>query len=64
MEQGIERGERSLIFRLLNRRVGELPEPVRLQLEVLSVPQLETLCEALLDFSSLSDLEAWLIAQA
>ncbi len=63
IEQGIEQGlqrERSLILRLLNRRVGELPEQVRLQVDALSITQVEALGEALLDFSNLSDLQAWL----
>lgn len=58
--QGVERGERSLIFRLLTRRVGDLSDSVRSQIEQLSLPQLEALAEALLDFSSMADLENWL----
>jgi predicted transposase YdaD len=63
MEEGIEQGERSLIFRLLNRRVGKLPEQVRSHIDTLPIAQLEALGEALLDFSGLSDLEAWLAEQ-
>jgi len=63
IEQGIEQGERSLVLRLLTRRVGEVPEPMRTQIEALSIPQLELLGEALLDFTSLSDLEVWLASQ-
>ena len=62
-ERGEQRGlqrEKSLIFRLLNRRVGELPENVRQQVEVLSLEELENLGEALLDFSSMADLQVWL----
>jgi Domain of unknown function (DUF4351)/Putative transposase, YhgA-like len=55
-------GERSLILRLLPRRVGELSEPVRSQIDALSVPQLEALAEALLDFEAIADLETWLQA--
>jgi predicted transposase YdaD len=62
MEQGIERGERSLILRQLNRQVGEVPESVRSRVAALSISQLEELGEALLDFTSLADLEAWLAA--
>lgn len=36
---------------------------MRSQLDTLTVPQLESLGEALLDFTSLSDLEAWLAVQ-
>jgi predicted transposase YdaD len=62
--QGIEQGERSLILRQLSRRVGELPTSVRSQVEALPLGKLEALGEALLEFSNLSDLEAWLNQQA
>jgi hypothetical protein len=66
-QRGVERGAiqeaRSLVLRLLTRRVGELPEFVRPQIETLSLAQLEALGEALLDFANLSDLEAWLVRQ-
>ncbi|MFB2838134.1 Rpn family recombination-promoting nuclease/putative transposase [Floridanema evergladense] len=58
--EGREEGERSLILRQLPRRVGEVPESIRVQIEALSLTQLESLAEALLDFSNLSDLETWL----
>ncbi len=50
---------RSLVFRLLARRVGTLPETLQLRLNLLSVTELETLGKALLDFSQLADLESW-----
>ena len=62
-EEGIQEGEqreKSLILRLLTRRVGELPEDVRQQVEILSLEELENLGEALLDFSSMADLQVWL----
>ncbi|WP_199332756.1 DUF4351 domain-containing protein [Nostoc sp. FACHB-190] len=40
--------------------LGELPQEVRSQIDVLSLTQLESLGEALLDFSSLLDLNNWL----
>jgi len=43
--------------------VGELPEPIRTQIDTLSLTQLESMGEALLDFANLSDLEAWLAGQ-
>jgi predicted transposase YdaD len=58
-QRGRQEGERSLILRLLTRRVGELPQQVRLRIETLSLEQLENLGEALLDFQALADLEAW-----
>jgi predicted transposase YdaD len=57
-----EEGERSLIFRQLTRRVGKLPEDVRSRVESLPLEQLENLGEALLDFTSLADLQSWLEA--
>ncbi|MDY6896546.1 MAG: Rpn family recombination-promoting nuclease/putative transposase [Cyanobacteriota bacterium] len=55
-----EEEAQSLISRLLTRRVGELPQPVRQRVESLSLEQLENLGEALLDFNSMADLQAWL----
>jgi len=64
MEEGIEQGAqqeaRSLILRLLARKVGALPDSVRSQIATLTLSQLERLGESLLDFSQLEDLEAWL----
>ncbi|MBC6435327.1 DUF4351 domain-containing protein [Nostoc sp. HG1] len=60
MAQGIEQGERSLILRLLARKVEEVPEALRTQINVLSIEQLELLGEALLDFSNVADLKRYL----
>ena len=61
-EQGREEGEKSLVLRLLSRRVGELPQEARSRIESLCLEQLENLGEALLDFTSITDLQAWLEA--
>ncbi len=55
---------RSLIFKLLNRRLGNIPDVLLSQIQVLSLEPLEALGEALLDFSTLADLEEWLQGQA
>jgi predicted transposase YdaD len=61
MYQDIKEEEaRSLILRQLNRRVGELPQEIHQRVENLSLEQLENLGEALLDFNSMTDLQAWL----
>jgi predicted transposase YdaD len=63
LDEGRQEGldhERSLILRLLTRRVGSLTPENRSQVESLSLDQLESLGEALLDFSSSTDLEGWL----
>ncbi|MDJ0697792.1 Rpn family recombination-promoting nuclease/putative transposase [Mastigocoleus sp. MO_188.B34] len=59
-QEGREEGERKIILRLLNRRVGELPQEMRQRVENLSLEQLENLGEALLDFTSMADFQAWL----
>lgn len=63
--QGREEGRReeavSLILRLLNRRLGEISSTLSQQIRELSLEQLETLGEALLDFTSLTDLTTWLL---
>ncbi|MDZ8051806.1 MAG: DUF2887 domain-containing protein [Aulosira sp. ZfuVER01] len=59
-----EEGERTIILRLLNRRVGNIPDTLLSQIQELSVEQLEALGDALLDFSTLADLEGWLQGQS
>jgi predicted transposase/invertase (TIGR01784 family) len=59
--RGIEQGQRSLVLRLLNRKVGSLSDGIQSQVEALSLDQLGVLSEALLDFTSLTDLENWLV---
>ncbi|WP_016950050.1 Rpn family recombination-promoting nuclease/putative transposase [Anabaena sp. PCC 7108] len=59
-EEGIVKGERSLVLRQLNRRLGTIPDALLSQIQTLSVEQVEALGEALLDFSTLADLEGWL----
>ncbi|MBD2729151.1 DUF2887 domain-containing protein [Nostoc sp. FACHB-892] len=59
-EEGREEEARSLILRQLNRLVGAIPDALLSQIQGLSVEQLEALGDALLDFSTLADLEGWL----
>ena len=59
-QEGREEGELKIIFRQLTRRVGELPQEMRQRVESLSLEQLENLGEALLDFTSMADFQAWL----
>ncbi len=66
-QEGLEEGlkhERSLVFRLLNRKLGNVPLKLRSQIESLPLSQLETLGEDLLDFSSPADLTDWLRSHA
>jgi predicted transposase/invertase (TIGR01784 family) len=60
IQTGIQQGEQALILRLLQRRVGSLTSEARSHIEALPREQLESLGEALLDFSSAGDLENWL----
>jgi len=50
----------SLVLRLLARRIGELSPEMRSQIQALSLPQLEALGEALLDFTKPDDLDEWM----
>jgi predicted transposase YdaD len=60
-EEGREEQTIALVTRLLKRRLGEeLSEEMRSRPSQLALPVLEDLSEALLDFTTLSDLEAWL----
>jgi len=59
-QEGRQEEAKSLIIRQLTRRVGTFPDEVRLQIDELSIAQLEALGEALLDFATLADLEVWL----
>jgi len=50
----------SLIIRQLNRKLGKLPEIILPKIKELSLEQLEELSDALLDFSSIGNLQLWL----
>jgi Domain of unknown function (DUF4351) len=63
-QEGKLEGERSLILRLLTRRIGDVSLDLQAQIQSLSLSQLESLGEALLDFSQPSDLVDWLASQA
>jgi predicted transposase/invertase (TIGR01784 family) len=56
LQEGGEKEARSLILRQLTRRIGELSPEIRSQIQSLSLTQLETLGEALLDFTEPADL--------
>jgi predicted transposase YdaD len=58
--KGRQEGERSLVLRQLSCRIGSLSPEVLSSVEALSLPQLEMLGEALLDFTGVDDLTTWL----
>ena len=63
-DRGLNEGKaeeaRSLILRQLNRRIGTIPDRTIDQINKLSLTRLESLGEALLDFSAIEDLANWL----
>ncbi len=59
-EEGWQEGEVRLLLRLLSKRFGKLPDRYIQSINILAISQLEDLGEALLDFSSISDLDRWL----
>jgi predicted transposase/invertase (TIGR01784 family) len=62
-EEGREEATLSLVIRQLSKRFGEISEKTRSSISTLPLPILEDLSEALLDFSSLTDLQAWLASK-
>ena len=58
--EGEVREGQTLILRQLKRRVGNVPIDLEAQIKALPLAQLEDLGEALLDFSQMVDLVAWL----
>jgi len=57
--KGRQREER-LILRQLQRRIGPIPDAQQTRIARLPIEQLEALGEALLDFTELAELNAWL----
>jgi heme oxygenase len=60
IELGSSRKARSLIQRQLTHRLGNLPTILLTKIDKLPLDQIDQLGEALLDFTSLQDLEQWL----
>jgi hypothetical protein len=67
-EIGAARGRaderRDLVLRLLDRKIGPLSADLRAQVAALAPEALLDLSEALLDFTSVDDLSAWLAQRA
>ena len=68
IEQGIERGieqgltrEKELVLRLIRRKLGQITPELEMQIKALNIDKVESLGEALLDFSTVDDLKAWLV---
>jgi predicted transposase YdaD len=63
-KEGMEEERRSLIRELLEEQVGPLTVELQAQVETLDLKQLKALGKALLKFSQVDDLKAWLARQA
>jgi predicted transposase YdaD len=63
-ERGQQEGRQALIMKQLERRLqfAALPDAMQTRIQALAIAQLEDLGEALLDFTTLADLEVWLAA--
>jgi predicted transposase YdaD len=57
---GWKEGRLNIVQRQLARRCGQLSIAQKSQVRSLSITQIETLAEALLDFKGTGDLEIWL----
>jgi predicted transposase YdaD len=60
LREGQAAGEQALILKLLTRKVGNLSPELISRVGALNLDRLEALGEALLDFTSMTDLESWL----
>ena len=60
MAQGIQEGKRSLLLKQLSRRLGTIPDEIKVLLLQLEPEPLDVLSEALFDLQSLEDLCNWL----
>jgi hypothetical protein len=58
--RGLREGQRLVVERMLTRRFGALPSGMRARLATLTADELTALADALLDFTSLAEVEAWL----
>ncbi|WP_017316043.1 DUF4351 domain-containing protein [Mastigocladopsis repens] len=59
-QRGLQKGEVAVILRQMRRRCGAIEPEIEQQIRALSITQLDELAEALLDFSSQSDLVNYL----
>jgi len=59
-QEGRDEGATRIVIRLLEKRFGQLPENVLVNIRLLAVDDSETLVEAQIDFDSVDDLKAWL----
>jgi predicted transposase/invertase (TIGR01784 family) len=58
--EGAVDGERALVLKLLNRKLGNINPEVQAQVNSLTLDRVESLAEDLLDFTQMADLTSWL----
>ena len=58
--QGRVKEARTLIIRLLTKKLGNISPKLLTKIEALSLERVESLSEDLLDFTSIANLEQWL----
>jgi len=61
--EGLEIGqqqEKAFVIKLLTRKLGNLSIQTQAKVSALQIDRIESLGEALLDFTSMADLESWL----
>jgi predicted transposase YdaD len=63
LKEGRQEGQRELVLHLLERKVGLLPDAVHERVVALEPKALLELSDALLDFTTLSELITWLDQQ-
>jgi predicted transposase/invertase (TIGR01784 family) len=64
MQQGLKQGKLETVVRLLTRKLGTISPQLQTIIQELSILQIDALSEALLDFSEIAELEAWLQVQS
>jgi hypothetical protein len=58
--QGVQEGKRSLLLKQLSRKLGTIPNEIKILLHGLAPERLDVLSEALFDLENLEDLHNWL----
>ncbi len=59
-QEAMADGEQILVLKQLTRKFGNINSEIRSRVNSLTIEQIESLGEDLLDFTSIADLEFWL----
>ncbi|MEL6491022.1 MAG: DUF4351 domain-containing protein [Cyanobacteria bacterium J06621_3] len=62
-QEGRQEGEKAAILRLLHKRLGDIPVEAQAKISKLSLAELESLSDTLLEFATVMDLQTWLDKQ-